>query len=218
MVCDASEQTTTPAGPEEHMKRKITVDGITYELECEDSTLAVLTKALADRDSKITSLDSRIAEVTKAAETQRARADGAEADLKKAQAIVADSTKPGRIQEAVKARLVLERTVKPLLTTDGKEPELADLSDSDIKRKVVLVHDSEAKLDGVSAEYLEGRYEGALKALAAAKKVTVDARTTQLRSVTSPNAGGVTVDSNDARKLLREESERAWEKPLNAQQ
>lgn len=196
--------------------KKITIDGITYEIDCEDSTLAVITKAISDRDSKLTSTDSKVVELQRTVDTERARADIAEAALKKAEALVTDSSKPERLQELVKARLELERTAKPLLAdSKGVEPDLADLSDEEIKRKVVLVADSEAKLDGASTDYLNGLYVGAVRELkkAAAARVAHG----NLRPPAPQPGAKVVVDSNDSRRKLREESEHAWQKPFGYQ-
>lgn len=217
MVCDASEA-NEPTKKDLSMKFRIVVDGVTYEVESESASQAIQ-KALGDRDQKLAALDSQVADVAKKLDMERARADNAETELKKAKALVEDSNKPEKIREAVKTRLELERAAKPLLVdAKGQEPDLAPLTDEDIKRKVILVHDSTAKLDGVSAEYLEGRYQGAVASLAAAKTGKAAAGQHALQAGTAPNqAGGgrsVVADANESRKKLHEESEAAWQKPL----
>lgn len=171
LVGDATVHDDPPGGPPP-MKRKITLDGITYELDCEDSTFQALERAISQRDEKLSSLDAELVEARKSADEQKARADSLEVEKTKLTAQVTDSTSPGRISELVNARLALERQVVPLLTSDMSEAERAEetqrlhgLEDAELKRRVVLRTDSEAELGEVSEDYLHGRFEQAVRML-----------------------------------------------------
>lgn len=236
MVCDASERQEHEPAPQaqgqqatetSNMKRKIKLGGITYEIDCEDSAFEAVTKHIADTEAKITSLDSQLADVKKTSEaqvadlkktveTESARASKAEGALKTAEKIVADSLAPEKVQEMVKARLELERKVAPLLVdAKGQQPDLSSLANEDIKRKVVLAVDPDAKLDNVDSAFLDGSYGVALKALTAAK--SKDA-TGKLRAASNPvaAAGGggdskvVTDAVEKAKQDMRAWSEGAW--------
>ncbi len=220
MVCDARD----PVPPEQEppMKPKITVDGVTFEVESESAAQAIQL-ALKRRDERLAAVDSELATAKKDAETQRGRADAAETERKKLEGVVADSAKPEKIQAAVKARLELERTCKPLLVdAKGQEPDLSGLTDVEIKSKVVLAHDPEVKLDSASAEYLEGRFAGAVRSLAKAGSSSRPG-TDPLRAVVNPapsqqpGSGGTVVDASESRRKLREESGKAWEQPVGPQ-
>lgn len=220
LVCDASEH----QDPQEPitMKRKIKLGGITYEVDCEDSAF----QALEQEQTRISSLDSRIADLAKERDTAKAKADAAEAEAKKAKDLVTDATSGETFHKAVKARIDLERTAAPLLVDSktGKAPELAELSDEDIKRKVILVADSEAKLEGASAAYLDGRFDAAVKTLVADSAAKTKRGQGALRQGThptpQPGAGkqreGVVADASDSRGKLREHSEKGWEQPLSS--
>jgi hypothetical protein len=126
-------------------------------------------------------------------------------------------------------RRELIQAAAPLLVVDGFAPRLEDLSDHDVRRAVILVHDSNARLEGQSAAYLEARCDHALGYLQAAPP-SADARRAALRAVFRGRAlrvdvaGGVATDSRSsgggsasaagARQKLREDSASAWQRPL----
>src|SRR5262249_12619081 len=94
---------------------------------------------------------------------ERARADAAHAEREKAEKARADALDPERLRDAVRARVLLERSAADVL---GAEVKLDSLSERQIKESVVKKVHPEAKLDGLPDAYVDGRFAAALEAFA----------------------------------------------------
>ncbi|HKI87194.1 MAG TPA: DUF2213 domain-containing protein [Thermoanaerobaculia bacterium] len=218
LVEDAAED--DPRTGEEPMKKTITVDGISIELEERDAQ--IVEKALGERDKKLESLDSQISEARKMVDAEKARADAAEAEKKKLDKQVTDSLSPERIAELVEARLDLERDAEPILNADKADNEKVDLSplkDAEIKRRVILVADSEAKLDGVSDDYLQARYDASLAFLTSDSyregKERADKSRANVREVVAKPGSAKESAAEKARERMVNDTHDAWKKGLD---
>lgn len=231
MVGDAAP--TNPAQEGAEMKFKFTIDGVTYEVENETAAQAVVA-ALKARDSRLAAVDSELATLRSDRDREKARADGLATDKARLEGVVADAAKPEKINAAVQARLSLERVAEPLLNADKADADkvaLAGLDDAEIKRRVIKLVDPAAKLEAVSADYLEGRYEQSLatlrsdawKAQQAAAKASRGAANNPGAGAGAGGAGGqqqVNADgtkptaSQAARAEMIKTTHEAWKQPL----
>lgn len=155
-------------------------------------------------------LDSQAAEIVSLrADKEKAegRADTAEAAVKKAQEDLKahQDAKPSDadLRARFKARLALEARAEK-----AKIEKLDSLSDTEIKRALILAHDKDAKLDGKSDDYISGRFES----------LPVEAEATPRADVLAAAVAGAKdtkLDSaEDARKRAMTEAQDAWKKPL----
>jgi len=157
---------------------KVRIDGIEYEAAPEVEKF--LTKETARADSATAEVKAEKTEHDKTKadrDSQKARADALEAEKAKL---------PGVVAAAVAARISLERKAATVL--DEKDREGIDkLADVDIKKKIVLAVFPEAKLDGVSDDYLNARVDSALDMK---DKITHDGAMADQRSKSAPHSDG----------------------------
>jgi hypothetical protein len=90
----------------------------------------------------------------------RARADVAEQNLEKEKKARKDAEDPKRIVELAKKRSVLERSAAAIL---GANEKLDELSDLEIKKKVLGKAQPEIKLDGQSDAYIDAAFDVVVK-------------------------------------------------------
>jgi hypothetical protein len=161
---------------EDKAMKKIRIDGVDYDGDERliqfyqeqksraDAVEKVLEAAKADQKSALSTMEAE-------RDTYKDRADKAEKELKEAKALAAD---PKRIDEAVKAKVIL------MAAADRAGVDVKDgMSDIEIKKAVVLAKFPAAKLDGKDEVYITARFDAALEALdgdadAAAREVAAD--------------------------------------------
>lgn len=131
---------------ESSMADKVTVklDGLTYEAAPE------VAKALEKAQERGDKAEADAATHKTTADKATARADAAEGEVKK----IKDS-----IPSLVKARSSLERSASDILGKDAK----LDGDDASIMKQVIVKVSPEAKLDGVSDDYLRARFDAAVE-------------------------------------------------------
>jgi len=157
---------------------KVRIDGIEYEAAQE--VVNSMTKETTRADGAEAAAKSEKAEHDKTKadrDSQKARADALEAEKAKL---------PEKIAAAVKSRIDLER--KAAVVLDEKDREgIEKLTDDDIKKKVILSVFKDAKLDGVSADYLNARFDSAVEM---SDKIKRDAAMADQREKSAPHADG----------------------------
>lgn len=146
--------------------KKITIDGITFEVSEQVSEAFAKSQAAAV---------ASLAEFKKDAETARAKADASESALKAARLELDSLKDPKALTAAVTERVRLETAAAPhKIVTDG-------LSNDELKRAVCGKLSPEIKLDGQSADYVSALFD-----VLTAKSVTVDA----IDKANAKNPGG----------------------------
>lgn len=139
---DAAEQ-----APKEKSVKKIKVDGLTFEVE--PQLAAAFEKELAANDALLKeSLDDN--------DALKARADQAEADLKKEKERADAALDPETVRTRVKERLDLEKLARVVLDEDA---DLSDKTDREIREMAVLKECPEAKLDKATDVYVNARFD-----------------------------------------------------------
>jgi len=125
------------------------IDGIEYQVAPE------VERHISRLDEQVGTLTSERDEAKTEAETAKAKADEAAAELEKVKASHTDEA----IRDAAKARVALERTAAKVL---GDDADVGDLSDREIREKVVgTVHDG-IDLTDKSDVYVEARFDAAV--------------------------------------------------------
>lgn len=141
-----------PAETRNDMKIKIVLDGKTYEVEAQEGVGSLLTSALGEQSGR---LDAATGELEKL----QGRLDAADKELKEVQAKLDSATDPKSIEAAVEARstLIAEAgKVAPDAKFDG-------LTAEEIRVTALVASGVESdRLDGKSADYVSGLFEGAL--------------------------------------------------------
>lgn len=153
----ADNQTFAPLGvdggekPQEEKAKQMTIkiDGADFTTTA-DAQVAFV-KYEAKTDAKIAALKSE-------SDKNQARADAAEASAKELAAKLAEATDPTKLDAAVKARVELHTQAVKVL---GKDVKL-DRADSEIKAEIVAKAFPSIKLDGQSADYVEGIFSAAI--------------------------------------------------------
>jgi len=146
----------------------IRVDGI--EVELSDVAGQVVEKELARRDAcmqeiedKIAKLDAEKKDLEKDLEKMKGTKDALDAELAKTktelEVAVKDASDMNRINALVQARAELIEKCKPLVS---EEVKFDALSEQEIKTAVVAATYPEIKLDGASADRIDGLFEGAI--------------------------------------------------------
>jgi hypothetical protein len=162
--------------------KTIRIDGVDYQGEetlvlkyteqqkRADAAEKALEKAAAEHKAAISKLEAE-------RDTAKDRADKAEKELKEAKALAAD---PKRINEAVKAKVIL------MDAASRADVDVKDgMTDVEIKKAVVLAKFPVAKLDGKDEVYINARFDAALEAL----DNESDANTREVAADSSLNAG-----------------------------
>lgn len=195
-----------PSKESQHMV-KITVDGIEVEV-ANDQAAQLIQRALTSRSEKLDAEHKVVVDLTSRGEKASARADEAEAKVKKLEAERADAADPKKVAELVNARVALVSKAREAL---GAEAKLDDLDAPAIKRAVLAKLHPELKLDGKSTEYLDARFDAALEGASADALAALRA---------AAESGGQradgTSDAEKARAQARKDAEEAWKKPLTA--
>jgi len=128
---------------------KIVLDGIDYEASAE--VINAYNKSLA-----------RVDELEKAVDKKQGVLDALEADNKtlKEKVETFDKTFNDVVNDAVKARVILIASAKKILADKVK---LDEMSNIDIKKAVITNISKDAKLDDVSEDYINARFDAALE-------------------------------------------------------
>ncbi len=221
LVGDAEVSDDSPTPGASEMKFKLTIDGITHEIECAESSFQAISKGLGDRDKRIEALDSQVSEARKLVDEAKARADQAEAEGKKLKQQVTDAISPERVAELVEKRMDLEREAGPLLNADKADKDKIDLSkleDDEIRRQVILLADADAELKDVSRDYLHARYDATVKFLSTdsakgKRQVAADSRNAVRKA--SGQGAPIAKKSEEARKRMIADTHAAWRKGLD---
>lgn len=119
---------------------KITLDGLDFEVE----------PTVAQAVEKTTAVQSKLlAEAT-------ARADAAESKVKALDSALADAQAPAKLQAAVAARVAIESQAKSFL---AKNTDVSKMTETEIKKAVIIALDSGAQMDGKSDDYVQALYD-----------------------------------------------------------
>lgn len=189
---------------------KIQINGVWYEVSSPIAqAYAVEQKA---QKAKLDAAEQEAVSAKKETEQLKAKADSLKEDLDKEKKARADAESPERLKAAIKNRLTLEKVGTKVLGADAK---LDALTDRDIKVKVVQASYPTAKLDVVSEEYLQARFDSVVEKLPDAPTNSTSAAHLDTTTTTeTPKLDRKTQDPEDIRKkTLQEENERS-KKPL----
>lgn len=176
---------------EENMVKVKLDSGLEYDAAPE------VAQALAKAAEQIKAFELKADAAIKAADEARAKADSATAELAKLSARDID----GEIKAAAKIRGNLERTAATILDAETVA-KLDSMSDAEIKTAVILKQFPEAKLDGVSADYLSARYDSAVELLGKAAAAGASQRQKTADSTQEPKT--------DSRAAYLERLENGW--------
>jgi hypothetical protein len=150
--CDI-ENSTVSINERTGRMEKIKLDGLEYEAAPEVIKHVSRETARADEADAAVKTEKAAHDATKAdRDTLKARVDSLEKEK---------TGLPDVVSAAVKSRLDLER--KASIVLDGAD--VSAKSDIEIKTEIVKKVFPDAKLDGVSAEYLNARVDGAIESL-----------------------------------------------------
>ena len=188
--------------------KKINLDGIDYQAEEsvikalqkadarakkaeEDACSAKkeLDKAIADAEKAKEELEKKLSEVEAEKDTAKDKADGLEKELEELKKTSMDSTK---LDAAVKARIELLKNAEKA-GVEVKE----DMSETDIKKAVIIASFPNANFDGKDDVYIQARYDATVEILCE----KTDAQT---RAATSDLPPENHADADDARKRMIE--------------
>lgn len=181
----------------------IRLDGIDYTTD--DTQLAQAVKvAMQKAAERYDALEKTAAEQKAQLSKEAARADTAEAEVKKANERADAAEKPERIQEAVKARIDLERQAGPIL---GDEVKMDEMDDATVRRAVVKKVYPEAKLDSKDDVYIQASYDRAIESQTAVQSSGLGA-TRQAAHAAAASGGDNRLDA--AVKTFYEAEAEAW--------
>jgi hypothetical protein len=144
----------------EEKKMKIKLQGKEFEVaeDVGQAFSAELEAANKATQAAVAQTDS----AKKEADKEKGRADALQASLDQEKKAHADAVDPQKRKDALKARVKLEKDAAKFLGDD----KLDDKDDLDIKKAVIAKALPKAKLDGCSAEYIEGVFATVLEASA----------------------------------------------------
>jgi hypothetical protein len=187
--------------------KDIRIDGVTFEAS--PQVAEAVGKKLAELDAAKTQL----AEATKKASEQQARADAAEENLEAEKKARADALSPDKVRAAVDARLALERQASPIL---GDEVKVDGMTDAEIKRAVVLAVAKDAevakqRLDAGDETYLAARYDAAVDAWQPPEQTNEGLKAVR---TAGKDAAGRTDSADDARKRMMDFNQRLGRDPI----
>lgn len=123
--------------------RKVRIDGVDYELA--DPAAQVVERALA----QLADTQTKLTQATKRADEAEAQRDLLKGDLAKAQ-------DPKVLTQAVQARVALERSALKVL---GETVRLDELTDREIREKVIKVASPDFKCEGRSDEGISAAFD-----------------------------------------------------------
>jgi hypothetical protein len=211
--CDAYDRNPGKKGQQ---PMKLTIDGITFEVENVQLAQAV-NKAMGERDEQISALKADSEKLIKDKSEAEARAAVAEKDLDKTKKAREDAQKPEHVQELVKARLDLERRAGPLLADQLKKDnkEIESLSDDEIRRAVIAIHSPDLKLDGKDEAFVSTYCEAALVSLADRQDSDAKRSRHKVEDAAANLKARDDSESKDAEEAYRKDTQEAWQKPLH---
>jgi len=120
--------------------QKVVIDGVEHEVSA--GTKQAVERLVSER------------------EMLRGKVDSLDVALKAAQSHAAELDDPKRVQDAVRARVDLENRARRIL---GENERLEDFSDRQIMERALLKSDPHAEFDGMSDDYVRGRFDDAVK-------------------------------------------------------
>jgi uncharacterized protein len=203
---DAAEM-VTPQDQGSMMKVKI--DGVEFEVS--DSAGQALEKHFAFVAKTDSALEDALKAAKADADKATARADSADAEVKKLQTLHADAVKPENVRKMVSERLCLERDARKVL--GDKVEKLDSMGDDEIRKAVILAVDKDAKLDGRSADYIQGRFDMSVASHKDAVAAGSDAMT---RAILANPAGQQDSDPEKCQKEFIKATDSAYMQPLEA--
>lgn len=180
---------------------KIKVDGV----DCEVSeTVAALFKR---EQTKADETTKALATATKEVETQKARADVAEAAKVSADKARTDAEAPARIEALVAERVALIATATKAIGQDFKADGKTPVA---IKREVLAKTAPGLKLDGKSDDYVSAAFESATAMLA--ERNPAEAARTAAGTETAPATqnDAAEFDETAAREKMKAANRNAW--------
>lgn len=191
--------------------KKFLIGGVWHEVS--ELVAQALEVEAGQHKGRLDALTQENAKLKSDADKQKAKLDTLEEDLAKEKQARVDAESPAKIATRIKERLELEKVAQKVLPAGTK---LDSLSDKDIKAKVVQAKYPTAKLDGVSADYLQARFDTVVEKL---PETTTDPSTTTPRHLDSTSTTEARADAAPQnpeatrQKTLKEENQR-WRQPL----
>jgi len=177
--------------------KKITLDGIEYEASPE------VINALGKATGRVDELNDEVKNLTDSNSKIQADHDTMKEKLDKAEKH--DSSE--EIKKGVESRLALITEATPHLDEETVK-NVADMSDAEIKKAVIMTHFPEAKLDGKEDAYLEARYDSALEVKT---EKSDEAMAEQRKKINGDGANSEkTVNADEAQKNFVNTLVNAW--------
>lgn len=179
---------------------KIRLDKVEYEVT--DQVAQAIGALQEKQDAEVKAYAKELSEVKASVDKIQAKADALETEktaLEKERNDAVDST---RIQEAVNARVGLEKQAVVFL---GEE-KMDGLTDTEIKSKVILKTSPEAKLEGKSEEYIQARYDHVIETTEKRNDALGDVRIVANQAATAPR-----MDAETARIKMMAEDDKRWQ-------
>jgi uncharacterized protein len=196
--------------------RKIRIDGVEYEVtEQVAQAIARLEKLHTDATEGFVKAQK---EALKTTETAIARADAADAQVKKLETARVDAADPKRIDALVDGRLALRTAAVEVL---GAEFKADGKDDAAIRAELLAKLAPDLKLEGKSPEYMAARFDSELEHFRAAPGEGITALGAHLRrdnadpknpSKRPALSGKLTLD--EARDAANRREEERWQQPL----
>lgn len=200
----------------ESMNRKITLDGVTYSFDADDTAFQAINKALTVNNTRADQLEVEKADMidqhTAALDAEKARADAAEEKLADAIKRADEASDPAKIRKAIDDRLELERTGQKML---GEKFDRAS-SDDDIRRACIAIV-SDVDLTEKSDAYVEARFEAAIEQFdrdAARQQKADESRANVRAAAEHADEGEDLIEA--AKKRAAAKRADAWRQPLTA--
>lgn len=180
----------------EKVMAKIKIDAVEYDVA--DGLAGVVT-------AKMDTLTA----VQKEMDSMKGRIDALESE-NKALKVDLEKEKAARLDRSAmmkvaRERFELETLAKKVL---GEDQKLDAMEDVEIKKAIILKKDPEAKLDGKSAEYVDGRFDTLRGSLE--KADASDGVKDALRDQAKGDSGKDEVSAEAARKRAIEDAKNAW--------
>lgn len=177
---------------------KINIDGLEYDAAPE------VAKEMARKDAAMAELQTKVDAANKESETLKAKCDTAEETAKQLQTKIDEM--PAQLAAATAARVSLVKVATDALDEETIK-KLDSMSDKDIKSAVILARFPEAKLDGVSDEYISARFDAAIEL-----KVDNSAMASQRKAASAPRADGAAASASPEakRKAMMDEMQERY--------
>lgn len=145
MIASESDSESPSPPPEPPLLKKVRIDSA--EVEVPEAAAAVIEKFSTEQAAKLKA-------ATDATDASSARADSAEAEIKKLKAELADAPKKAR--EQITARVALETTAKTVL---GNETRLDSMTDREVKVQVLAHLDADFSAENKSDAYVDAAFD-----------------------------------------------------------